>query len=132
MLVTTTKRQNRCEFFFFLMIRRPPRSTLFPYTTLFRSVPDDYGLGRIDERELQDDRPAAQREARLGQLRAADVHLLPDLRVLADLDRLARHVAHGADARVSTDPDGAPLDDREKADLHEVPELHRVADHDAP
>src|SRR5258708_3073712 len=28
-----------CEFvvFFFLMIRRPPRSTLFPYTTLFRS-----------------------------------------------------------------------------------------------
>src|SRR5215469_17082909 len=26
-------------FFFFLMIRRPPRSTLFPYTTLFRSCP---------------------------------------------------------------------------------------------
>src|SRR3712207_7563294 len=26
--------------FFFLMIRRPPRSTLFPYTTLFRSVDD--------------------------------------------------------------------------------------------
>src|SRR5215469_17878133 len=28
-----------CFFFFFLMIRRPPRSTLFPYTTLFRSAP---------------------------------------------------------------------------------------------
>src|SRR5256885_7639103 len=27
----------RFAFFFFLMIRRPPRSTLFPYTTLFRS-----------------------------------------------------------------------------------------------
>src|SRR3712207_9578921 len=27
----------RYIFFFFLMIRRPPRSTLFPYTTLFRS-----------------------------------------------------------------------------------------------
>src|SRR2546426_4966373 len=27
-------------FFFFLMIRRPPRSTLFPYTTLFRSRRD--------------------------------------------------------------------------------------------
>src|SRR2546426_4918937 len=26
------------RFFFFLMIRRPPRSTLFPYTTLFRSM----------------------------------------------------------------------------------------------
>src|SRR5476651_1175102 len=29
-----------CLFFFFLMIRRPPRSTLFPYTTLFRSLED--------------------------------------------------------------------------------------------
>src|SRR3712207_9301862 len=29
---------ERIEIFFFLMIRRPPRSTLFPYTTLFRSV----------------------------------------------------------------------------------------------
>src|SRR5258708_8520779 len=28
-------------FFFFLMIRRPPRSTLFPYTTLFRSSSHD-------------------------------------------------------------------------------------------
>src|SRR3712207_6915567 len=28
---------NDSELFFFLMIRRPPRSTLFPYTTLFRS-----------------------------------------------------------------------------------------------
>src|SRR5256885_17009337 len=28
-------------FFFFLMIRRPPRSTLFPYTTLFRSCSGD-------------------------------------------------------------------------------------------
>src|SRR5229473_6377843 len=27
-----------CFFFFFLMIRRPPRSTLFPYTTLFRAL----------------------------------------------------------------------------------------------
>src|SRR3712207_9205579 len=27
-----------CFTFFFLMIRRPPRSTLFPYTTLFRSL----------------------------------------------------------------------------------------------
>src|SRR2546422_9627403 len=29
---------HRRLFFFFLMIRRPPRSTLFPYTTLFRSL----------------------------------------------------------------------------------------------
>src|SRR2546429_3930139 len=31
-------------FFFFLMIRPPPRSTLFPYTTLFRS---DFRLGKV-------------------------------------------------------------------------------------
>src|ERR1039458_10776288 len=32
-------------FFFFLMIRRPPRSTLFPYTTLFRSEVGGVELG---------------------------------------------------------------------------------------
>src|SRR3712207_8310418 len=39
--------------FFFLMIRRPPRSTLFPYTTLFRSDPcaieEYFALGYIAE-----------------------------------------------------------------------------------
>src|SRR6266700_6055658 len=37
------------KFFFFLMIRRPPRSTLFPYTTLFRSArcADADGLFRL-------------------------------------------------------------------------------------
>src|SRR5438876_7193623 len=33
-------------YFFFLMLRRPPRSTLFPYTTLFRSLAP--GWWRID------------------------------------------------------------------------------------
>src|SRR5256886_8647050 len=33
--------------FFFLMIRRPPRSTLFPYTTLFRSKTEVYRLARL-------------------------------------------------------------------------------------
>src|SRR2546422_9568550 len=47
--------------FFFLMIRRPPRSTLFPYTTLFRSVsqgdgprrPRSAGAGDRDVHRLQ-------------------------------------------------------------------------------
>src|SRR3712207_7317716 len=34
--------------FFFLMIRRPPRSTLFPYTTLFRSYIEDALIGAIN------------------------------------------------------------------------------------
>src|SRR3712207_8045115 len=32
------------------MIRRPPRSTLFPYTTLFRSVPVAVHVGSVDQR----------------------------------------------------------------------------------
>src|SRR2546430_3607165 len=60
-------------FFFFLMIRRPPRSTLFPYTTLFRSrvrrrAPgqtaadhDDLGLHRSSTLRIR-------RDARAGEL----------------------------------------------------------------
>src|SRR5437763_5499414 len=41
------------------MIRRPPRSTLFPYTTLFRSRPDRRGEGGgLDDRRR--DQPAAR------------------------------------------------------------------------
>src|SRR3712207_9456619 len=40
--------------FFFLMIRRPPRSTLFPYTTLFRSQ-----VACVEVPERDDDRVAA-------------------------------------------------------------------------
>src|SRR5574340_260882 len=36
-LFLNTSPATGVDFFFFLMIRRPPRSTLFPYTTLFRS-----------------------------------------------------------------------------------------------
>src|SRR6266850_6973084 len=38
-----------CVFFFFLMIRRPPRSTLFPYTTLFRSRRPGHQLRGLSE-----------------------------------------------------------------------------------
>src|SRR5437588_11284716 len=36
------------HFFFFLMIRRPPRSTLFPYTTLFRSQDERRGARALE------------------------------------------------------------------------------------
>src|SRR5215471_20109973 len=49
--------------FFFLMIRRPPRSTLFPYTTLFRSPP----LPEL-RRRLH---PASRRDSSLPSLRRA-------------------------------------------------------------
>src|SRR5258708_4378459 len=38
LLVRLPSLRHVADRFFFLMIRRPPRSTLFPYTTLFRSV----------------------------------------------------------------------------------------------
>src|SRR6266850_6211214 len=48
----------RFLFFFFLMIRRPPRSTLFPYTTLFRS------RRRPGRRRPRRARPGSRRRAR--------------------------------------------------------------------
>src|SRR3712207_8993673 len=41
--------------FFFLMIRRPPRSTLFPYATLFRSPPARHRLERATVGQPGDD-----------------------------------------------------------------------------
>src|SRR5205823_13508099 len=53
-------------FFFFLMIRQPPRSTLFPYTTLFRSdaTPFNQILKQNAKREMR---------LRLGKVTVADV-----------------------------------------------------------
>src|ERR1039458_10514012 len=49
--------------FFFLMIRRPPRSTLFPYTTLFRSV---FAVGQVV-------RPSAGEDA-VGRCQRSEEH----------------------------------------------------------
>src|SRR5690242_21867454 len=46
--VTQTYSTAHTHIFFFLMIRRPPRSTLFPYTTLFRSQRKADRNGGID------------------------------------------------------------------------------------
>src|SRR5689334_25419993 len=52
------------SFFFFLMLRRPPRSTLFPYTTLFRSGQRDHVQGRR-RRVLRVGEPALRSRVRL-------------------------------------------------------------------
>src|SRR2546430_9322183 len=49
--------------FFFLMIRRPPRSTLFPYTTLFRSNSPNNPTGGVLSREAIRDIAAIARIA---------------------------------------------------------------------
>src|SRR3712207_7892818 len=50
-------RRQGAYYFFFLMIRRPPRSTLFPYTTLFRS--GDRGRGPRDDQTCWVSRPVS-------------------------------------------------------------------------
>src|SRR5436189_3524164 len=53
--------------FFFLMLRRPPSSTLFPYTTLFRSLlPRIVGLGHATELLMTGDFIDAQTALRIG------------------------------------------------------------------
>src|SRR3712207_9228212 len=46
-------------YFFFLMIRRPPRSTLFPYTTLFRSIGVHFRRSRASRERSRGPRPHA-------------------------------------------------------------------------
>src|SRR3712207_8647973 len=55
------------SFVFFLMIRRPPRSTLFPYTTLFRSHEDVDDREELGPRALEDE--VGVRDARGGERR---------------------------------------------------------------
>src|SRR2546422_2150472 len=63
------------QFFFFLMIRRPPRSTLFPYTTLFRSqtfhVRRAGGLARAARSAGGSRGPLPRRAGRRGRAGAA-------------------------------------------------------------
>src|SRR5206468_2180876 len=74
--------------FFFLMIRRPPRSTLFPYTTLFRShhhirkharlavILSLPAAGRRGDRRFGPCRKASHLEQRLAQSAVANFYLL--------------------------------------------------------
>src|SRR2546427_10847246 len=72
----------RCPILFFLMIRRPPRSTLFPYTTLFRSpfrdaatddagycrdvgTVDGYWLANMEQGRSEEHTPEIQSQAKL-------------------------------------------------------------------
>src|SRR5438876_8523971 len=60
-------------FFFFLMIRRPPRSTLFPYTTLFRSrEARRHRAGNGAATGVKGPRPTLEREAALWRARSEE------------------------------------------------------------
>src|SRR3712207_7576704 len=77
------------------MIRRPPRSTLFPYTTLFRSTPV----------HAADDAPVAQRAQAHARVTPADVqplhHVVRALRLTGDVEE-REDLPHRAVDRKST------------------------------
>src|SRR6266496_4484603 len=71
MIIQRVDANPRIRIFFFLMIRRPPRSTLFPYTTLFRS---GRRLRRRSDAHGRHERQAARRRraARLPRSRSEE------------------------------------------------------------
>src|SRR5206468_7576677 len=75
--------------------RLPPASTLFPYTTLFRSA---RGLGAAGRRRLLDPAALAQRLQQRRAQRAADVRA-----ALGPVDARARRRAAGAEHRLDVD-----------------------------
>src|SRR2546430_3655604 len=80
---------------FFLMIRQPPRSTLFPYTTLFRSVlPDKITIYRRPlERLYGGDAERLRREIRRVVLHEIAHHFGISDERLRELDRSEEHTS---------------------------------------
>src|SRR6266478_9102156 len=109
-------------FFFFLMIRRPPRSTLFPYTTLFRSRyrPSGFLMPRFETRFGLRSRFAAGART---SARAAELLNRPPHRF-----RGSRHGLEARDRPAIERHDGSsePLGDR---DLAERPPPSTDCDH---
>src|SRR3712207_8114410 len=91
------------SFFFFLMIRRPPRSTLFPYTTLFRS------RRRRDRRPRR--HPAADRPPRRPRRRRRLA--LADLPLAAGRQRLRHQRLHRRRPAVRSEEHTSELQSRQ-------------------
>src|SRR2546430_16806872 len=103
-------------FFFFLMIRRPPRSTLFPYTTLFRSAGqgrDAGGRGAVAASERVGRLPPGPRGQERGRARHRGA------RPLAHAGRAPRHA--GGEARLRREALRAQRTRRRAAGLGAAP-----------
>src|SRR3712207_9429618 len=83
------KRAVKIFVFFFLMIRRPPRSTLFPYTTLFRSL----GHETRCVRNLTDVDDDILRKARELGVHYLDLAAAETARFQADMARSEEHTS---------------------------------------
>src|SRR3712207_9037653 len=81
---------HRSSFFFFLMIRRPPRSTLFPYTTLFRSLDADGRVRGTDGVYVCD-----------GSAIPSSLGVNPQITIMTLATRLAHHLCHRSEEHTS-------------------------------
>src|SRR5205809_2022332 len=80
--------------FFFLMLRLPPRSTLFPYTTLFRSVDLKADAGEMGGRIAQNDRLDLRKgKADPAELRRHRFRRFDELAVVEDVTRSEEHTS---------------------------------------
>src|SRR5438034_10143629 len=90
------------------MLRRPPRSTLFPYTTLFRSV-SVFGVVAVRRRLLRHD----GHQSHLGVLLLDEVfaglalHLATEEQAQAGVERIPRHRVLGAE-QLGREPEAGP------------------------
>src|SRR5256885_17185657 len=102
------------------MIRRPPRSTLFPYTTLFRSLAD-HPVANVAREEVADDLERVQRGIELCD---RELHLPESLAAQRERRRQADAVGRGdADHPVEHRPD---LDVLERRDVEALDERRQV------
>src|SRR3712207_8147482 len=92
------------------MIRRPPRSTLFPYTTLFRSARVTHPARRLDDTVHQRVRLGIL--AVLREARRADFAYLRDALELTD-GNLSRHIAVLEDAGLRSEEHTSELQSRQ-------------------
>src|SRR4051812_49652014 len=89
------------SFFFFLMIRRPPRSTLFPYTTLFRSMGRGLSFdGAVDGAQaFGGEHELARSEEHTSELQS---HVNLVCRLLLEKKKKNKHKAHANNTTTST------------------------------
>src|SRR3989441_13127914 len=107
------------------MIRRPPRSTLFPYTTLFRSHGEDQDLGLL---LLLEDAARRFDPVQLGERQVHHHHV--GLETLAELDRAATvaGLADDLDLLVGVEDAAQPLtDERVVVDQQHADAIHHGA-----
>src|SRR2546430_11359556 len=99
-------------FFFFLMIRRPPRSTLFPYTTLFRSL-DSACCGFPSGYTLSNTVPTMRSEEHTSELQSQS-----NLVCRLLLEKKKNSQTHGSPSPRSGSRVGSPTTHRARAVLH--------------